>query len=277
MQVIFSKDHVLHDNATHPENARRLSLLPLRDFAEAPNGEKWLGLAHSKEYVEKIRRVDKAYWFESGAGYLDPDTYLTPNSFSVACLAAGAAVKAMQTGGFAVMRPPGHHAGRATGAGFCIFNNAAIAALASRKRVAIIDWDAHHGNGTEKIVKGNEKILYFSTHQSPLYPGTGAQSEGNCINVPLPAKAGDREFIAAVDKKLRPALEKFQPEIVGISAGFDSYYKDAGWLTNMALTAKSYLHVLKLVKDYKTFLVLEGGYNPESVKEGVEAVLEFYK
>ena len=264
MELVFHPAFQKHSLPGHPERPERLSLLKLDDIIEAKSGEKWLKLCHDKAYIERAKTP----------GYLDADTYVTPNTYEAACLAAGASVQALEIGGFALTRPPGHHA---PFGGFCIFNNIVVAAKASRKRVFIVDFDAHHGNGTQSLAKGDEKIMYFSTHQSPLYPGTGLGSEGNAINVPLAAGAGDGEYLKIVDNVLKPALAEFAPDIVGVSAGFDSYYKDAGWLTDMRLTTKSYDAVCHAIAGYKVFFVLEGGYNPESVKDGVNAVLDYFK
>jgi len=270
MELFFHPMFLKHDAPGHPENAKRLSLLKLDTYTEAKSGEKYLERVHSRDYVDMVRQASAA----PALAHLDPDTYVNQYTYEAACLAAGAAVQAAEKGGFALTRPPGHHA---PFGGFCIFNNVVIAARATGKRVFIIDWDAHHGNGTQALVRGDEKMMYFSTHQSPMYPGSGLESEGNAINVPLQPGAGDTEFLAAVDAMLKPALAEFQPELVAVSAGFDSYYKDAGMLTNMRLTAKSYEAVCELIRPYKRFFVLEGGYNPESVRDGVEAVLNFFK
>jgi len=278
MKLIFHPLFLEHKLAGHPEKPERLSLLQLDNYVEAKNGEKYLSLAHETAYIEKVRNMSRAMIPDNAAPlrepgkaqYLDGDTYVSRDTYEAACYAAGAAVQAAETGGFALTRPPGHHAPYG---GFCIFNNMAIAVKASGKRTFIIDWDAHHGNGTEALLKGEKDVMCFSTHQVPLYPWTGLRSEGNSINIPLNAGAGDDDYLRIVEEKLCPALEAFQPELIGVSAGFDSYYKDAGWLTNLQLTQKSYEAVCKAIARYKVFFVLEGGYNPESVKEGVETVV----
>ncbi|MBU2574219.1 MAG: histone deacetylase [Elusimicrobia bacterium] len=278
MKLIFHPLFLKHELSGHPEKPERLSLLKLDNCVEAQNGEKYLSLAHEAGYIEKIKSLSRGTPAGSGpphkepgkAVYLDADTYINGDTYEAACYAAGAAVQAADIGGFALTRPPGHHAPYG---GFCIFNNMAIAVKASGKRTFIIDWDAHHGNGTEALLKNDKNVMYFSTHQVPLYPGTGLRSEGNCLNVPLDAGTGDEDYLRVVEEKLRPALEAFQPEIVAVSAGFDSYCKDAGWLTDLQLTQKSYKAVCKAIARYKVFFVLEGGYNPESVKDGVETVI----
>jgi acetoin utilization deacetylase AcuC-like enzyme len=278
MKLIFHPLFLKHQLPGHPEKPERLSLLKLDDCVEAENGEKYLSLAHEPAYIENVKNLSRSLGAGDAsqpgeplnAGCLDQDTYVTPNTYEAACYAAGAAVQAAQTGGFALTRPPGHHAPYG---GFCIFNNMAMAVRASGKRTFIIDWDAHHGNGTEAILKGDKDVMFFSTHQAPLYPWTGLKSAGNSINIPLKAGTGEDEYLRLIEKRLLPALEAFQPELVGVSAGFDSYYKDAGMLTNLNLTQKCYQSVCKAIARYKVFFLLEGGYNPESVKDGVEAVL----
>ncbi|MCX5785621.1 MAG: histone deacetylase [Elusimicrobia bacterium] len=278
MKLIFHPLFLKHELAGHPEKPERLSLLKLDNYVAAENGEKYLSLAHEAAYIKKIKGMSLAIAADATtprsepgkAEHLDSDTYVSRDTYEAACYAAGAAVQAAGTGGFALTRPPGHHAPYG---GFCIFNNMAIAVKTAGKRTFIIDWDAHHGNGTEALLKNDKNVMCFSTHQAPLYPWTGLRSRGNAINIPLKAGAGDEDYLRIVEKKLRPALEAFQPELVGVSAGFDSYYKDAGMLTNLRLTQKSYEAVCKAIARYKVFFLLEGGYNPESVKDGVETVV----
>lgn len=273
MELVYNAIEKEHNNPNHPENHERLKLLELEkdDYVNGRNGERYLELAHSKDYIKRIKDMKR--------DYLNPDTYLCKKSYDVACYAVGSAMRAMEIEGFSLMRPPGHHAEKDSGGGFCIFNNMAIIAkyVAKKKRISIIDFDAHHGNGTENIVLGDENILYLSTHQSPCYPGTGLNDIANCINIPLKPGIGDEEYIKILEEKVRPALEEFNPDYVGVSAGFDSYYKDYGWLTHMKLTKKSYERICKIISDYKNFFVLEGGYNPESVKEGVECIVKYFK
>jgi acetoin utilization deacetylase AcuC-like enzyme len=254
----------------------------LSKYVKGESGEKYLKLAHDKAYIERVKRVgslaDTAPLQDDSpsgkAEYLDADTYVVPGSYEAACDAVGCAVKAAKTNAFAVIRPPGHHA---PFGGFCLFNNMAIAAKALKKRVLVCDIDAHHGNGSQALLAGDDQFAYFSSHQSPLYPGTGLVDEGNAVNAPLPAGAGDKEFAKAVDAKLAPLIKRFEPEVVGVSAGFDSYYKDAGWLTDLRFTLKSYERVLQLIEPFDCFFVLEGGYNPASVKDGVEFVLGYFR
>jgi len=275
MDVVFHPIFLEHKAAGHPEGPGRLAAVldwikeTGINVLKPKNGEQYLGLAHSQEYIDYVKG--------HGPGRLDLDTYVNEKSYEAACYAAGGAVLAAEKNAFVLARPPGHHATRSEAGGFCIFNNIAIASLHLQKKVFIIDFDAHHGNGTQDIVLHNPNVMYFSTHQSPHYPGTGLESTGNCINIPLKAGTGDEGYIKILEEKLQPAIEKFEPDVIAVSAGFDSYYKDASWLTDLKLTGKSYQKVCEIIDGYRCFFVLEGGYNPESVKEGVETILSYLK
>jgi len=268
MNLIFSKKFLQHD-IRHPENKGRLKFFLGKRETEIINGEKFLGFAHSVEHIEKVRRACE------NEECLDADTPTVKDSYETACFAAGAAVQASESESFALVRPPGHHACCDRSMGFCLFNNMGIASkrLAGKgKKVFIIDFDIHHGNGTQDIVIGDDNIMFFSTHQHPLYPGTGLKDEKNCINVPLPFGTGDMEYVAMLEKRLVPALRKFSPDAVGLSAGFDSYFLDYKYMNPMAgfkLTKKSYERIKAIISEYRSFAVLEGGYNPESIRDGV--------
>lgn len=270
MEIIYNKIFLQHNNPMHPENANRLKYFANLKDLEIESGEQFLQLVHSKEYIERVKSASaKEEW-------LDADTYTNKNSFEVACFAVGAAVKAAEQGAFALIRPPGHHAGRSSAGGFCLFNNIAIATknlLQQGKRVFIIDFDLHHGNGSQEIFLGENNIMYFSTHQSPCYPGTGLRSEANCINVPLPYRTDDEKYIYELEKQLIPNLQKFNPDVIGLSAGFDCYYKDKDSLgpgSGFNLTEKSFEKIKEIIKPFDHFFVLEGGYRAESIKEGVK-------
>lgn len=277
MDVFFDKVFLRHDTGLHPENAGRLeSILDYLDYdsIKAPqNGEKYLKLAHTEEYVDYVRLMSRM------GGRLDPDTKVSKESYKAACFAAGAAIDASKSGGFALVRPPGHHAFSDHGSGFCVFNSIAIAALNAAKegkRVFILDIDVHHGNGTEEIVIGKEDIEFLSMHQSPLYPGSGIVNRTpNVINVPLEPGSGDREYILKLEERVEPAIRGFEPDLVGISVGFDAYRLDCGWVAgnSLAITSKSYEKLRKIVKPYTTFFCLEGGYNPRSILEGSRALM----
>lgn len=277
MDVYFDPIFLKHDTGMHPENADRLGLLleslPKRLIKRPRNGEDFLGLAHTPEYIEKVKTACRM------GGSLDLDTPVSHDTYKAACYAVGAAVDASETGGFALVRPPGHHASADRGAGFCVFNNMAIAALRlskEGKKVFILDIDVHHGNGTEELVLDKPGIKFLSIHQSPLYPGTGLSDRGeNVINIPLPPGTGDVEYIKVLNTKVKKEIEKFKPDVVGVSVGFDAYYMDQGYVAGnaLSLTRKSYEAVRELLKPYKVFYTLEGGYNPEGIKEGARTLI----
>ena len=254
----------------------RLLRVPARDAT----GDE-LELCHTPEYL-RIARADVI----SGRPYLSTgDTDITRNSWDVAVRAAGGvlnAVDAVMAGpsrnAFCAVRPPGHHANAGRGMGFCLLNNVALAArYAQRKhgiaRVAIVDWDVHHGNGTQDIFYRDGSVFFFSSHQWPLYPGTGRADEtgegagaGTTMNFPFPAGAGRREILGAVENSFRPAMEAFRPELVLISAGFDSREGDP--LGRFTLTDEDFTDLTRLVMDIadrhatgRVVSMLEGGYN----------------
>ncbi len=276
LKVIFGPVFLEHDNPAHPENKGRLSLILEElgewDVVDPEDGEQYLGLCHSEEYVQRIRSL-------AGSGFLTPDTYYNEHTFRAACYAVGAAVQAARLNAFALVRPPGHHALRERGGGFCIFNSMAVAAKVlsgEGKRIAILDIDCHHGNGTQELVKDDRNILYCSLHQSPLYPGTGLRDEGNALNAPLPAGSGDKEGIRVSEEKFFPAIEDFNPDVVGVSAGFDAYYKDKRpeLGNDLNFTLEFYERVAEFLRSYDRFLVLEGGYDPVSILECSKVFLE---
>jgi acetoin utilization deacetylase AcuC-like enzyme len=226
-----------------------------------------------------------------GQAELDGDTVLSPGSGAAALHAAGAvaaAVDAVVKGdlknAFCAVRPPGHHAERDLAMGFCIFNNVAVGAAQALDacgldRVAIFDFDVHHGNGTQHIFDHDPRVLYASTHQSPLYPGTGAKNEkgvGNIVNAPLPPYAGSEEFRDACEEVILPALEKFRPDLILISAGFDAHRNDP--LASLEFETEDYAWVTdelvglaKTVCGGRIVSTLEGGYDLNALAESVTA------
>ena len=278
MDVFFDPIFLKHDTGLHPESAGRLELildsLDKSRLKKPRDGEEFLPLAHTLEYIMQVKRACES------RGHLDMDTPVSPDTYEAACKAVGAAIDASESEGFALVRPPGHHAFAARGSGFCIFNNMAIAAIKlaeSRKRVFILDIDVHHGNGTEALVLGKENIQFLSMHQSPLYPGSGlVDRPPNVVNIPLPPETGDKGYIEALNRKVEPELKGFKPDVVGVSVGFDAYYLDHGSVSGNALniTQETYGKIKGMLKPYKTFFALEGGYNPQSILEGAHALME---
>lgn len=271
----------------HPERPDRLraiaKLLDDEDFAdldrqESPQGDEGSILyAHPEEFIEKIRLKIP----HEGISGIDDDTVVSPKSWQAALTAIGAANAAVDdvfSGAadnvFVASRPPGHHAEKTTAMGFCLFNNAAIAARhAQRKhgaeRVAIIDWDVHHGNGTQDIFWDDPSVLYCSTHQLPLFPGTGEKSEtgvGNIVNAPLSAGADGDVFREAFLSRVLPAVETFRPDLIIISAGFDAHHRDP--LAEINLTEQDFDWATAVLLDRahryangRLVSLLEGGYD----------------
>ncbi len=287
----------------HPESPERLKavaegLAPLEKHLTAVEPRlaavEQLRRCHTETYVRTVRRDVAAGRRSLSTG----DTRLSPASYEIARLAAGgasAAVDAVLDGNlanaFCALRPPGHHARPGVGMGFCIFNNVAIAAHHARasgkvKRVLIVDWDVHHGNGTQEIFYEDPDVLFFSVHQSPWYPGTGADGEtgrgageGTTINCPLPAGSGRTEVFKAFEKKLLPAAGRFEPELVLISAGFDSRKGDP--LGRFALTDRDFADLTDMLcvladehADGRVVSFLEGGYHLEGLASAARAHVE---
>ncbi|MCK5052390.1 MAG: histone deacetylase [Candidatus Cloacimonetes bacterium] len=249
----------------HPENKKRLSSLGELPVTKLENGEKYLGLVHTPEHINKIKELSAR-----GGSSANIDTIISAGSYEAAIYAVGASIMASKNGDFALTRPPGHHAHRDYFSGFCLFNNIAIAAqyhVNQGKRVLIIDIDGHLGCSTEKCFYDSDKIMYWSLHQYPAFPGWGntdeigeGEGEGFTINVPLPPGSGDDIFMDAFESFL-PVAKEFKPDIVGISAGFDSHQFDP--LLDQRLTVNTFYKIGKLISaNFKNvFATLEGGYN----------------
>lgn len=302
---ISHPDYLRHQTGRHhPEEPARLTAI-LRHLettgvaADLVRGEPaepsptWLTTAHSPDYVRAIEEA-----CTRGVRALDPDTYISPESYRAALLAVGGALLGVDqvmagtvASAFVALRPPGHHAERDRAMGFCLFNNVAIAARYAQqryglKRILIVDWDVHHGNGTQQAFEDDPTVLFFSSHQFPFYPGTGRASErgtgaglGYTINVPLAAGCGDHEYQEVFEKILYPAACEFQPDMVLISAGFDAHSDDP--LASMNLTEYGYERLTNLVRDIaerysegRIVSLLEGGYHLEALARSVERHLQ---
>jgi len=302
--LVYDPIYLEHDTGDHVENSQRLvaaisylketgikeklSCLPAR-----PALLEELEMIHAPEYISYVK--SKA---EKGGGWLDPDTIMSPKSYEAALYAAGGlmgAVEAVMRGevdnAFALVRPPGHHAIRDRAMGFCIFNNMAVAAKFalskfSLNRILIADFDIHHGNGTQDAFYADPKVLYFSTHQYPFYPGTGwmdetgtGEGEGTTVNFPMTAGWGDEEYLRAFNEVLVPVGRRFQPQLILVSAGFDAHWADN--LAMMQVSVTGFAQMIMILKELAAELcqghlvfTLEGGYNLQVVASSIKAVFD---
>ena len=294
-----------HDmGAYHPESPERLKVIYemledrdmkniFRDVPVRPAEREELLFVHTSKYVDLL-----ASTAGRDATYLDPDTQTSPGSYKAALLAAGGLCEAISmvhsgelNNAFALVRPPGHHAERSRAMGFCLFNNIAVGARYAQERlgldrILIVDWDLHHGNGTQHTFEDDPSILYFSTHQYPYYPGSGSheeigtgKGEGFTINVPLSTGYGDGEFLAIFEEVLSPAVMEFEPSMILVSAGFDIYKGDP--LGGMKVTpegfaglTRSLMRMAESCCGGKMVITLEGGYDLKGLRDSTKAVLK---
>ena len=297
---VYHPDYLKHDpGAWHPERAERLTALidaiknsdlweTLVHIEPSPATAEQVAYVHDGEYIESLRQL-----CAEGGGMLDMDTGVSPDSFNVALLAAGGAIRAIDAvmGGevqnaFAAVRPPGHHAFPHRGKGFCLFNNAAIGARYLQKehnleKILIVDWDIHHGDGTNYFFYEDPSVFYFSIHQFPSYPGTGKVYEngkgrgaGYTMNVPVPPGTDIDKYMDVFQRELKPAALKFKPDFVLISAGFDAHKDDP--LSGIPLTSSAYGQFTDVLRDIagqtcggKIVSLLEGGYDLSAMPESV--------
>jgi acetoin utilization deacetylase AcuC-like enzyme len=302
--LVYDPVYLKHNTGDHVENAARLEVIigeleetglmqRLKAIKPRPATTRELLLAHERQYISSIQGMA-----QKGGGWLDADTVMTADSFDVACLAAGgvlAAVDAVMVGEvastFALVRPPGHHATTQRAMGFCLFNNVAVAARYAASRyyledILIIDFDVHHGNGTQDIFYNDRCIKYISTHQFPHYPGSGNLGEtgtrltaGTTINIPLPAGSGDIEYLRIFGEIIVPAVRCLAPQLILVSAGYDGHWADN--MSMMQISTLGFARMVNVIKNLagelcqgRLVLALEGGYEFKALAASVRATFE---
>lgn len=295
--IIYSPRYMEHNMRGHPENSWRLDGIwevldrknirgKISVIEPKSASEKDILRVHSQNHHDLVKNVAG-----KGGGWLDPDTYVNPVSYEIALLAAGGMITAIDSLGesnkyaFCIVRPPGHHATRERPMGFCLFNNIAVGAAyalekKTAKKVLIFDIDVHHGNGTQDIFYGDERICFISLHQSPHYPGTGSMTEtgegkgkGITINIPLPGGTSHKDYLEIIDRGCIPIINQFTPDLILVSAGFDTNYMDP--LGGFNLNESTYFEIGKRLKEtgVPTIFTLEGGYDPRESGKGIYSIL----
>jgi acetoin utilization deacetylase AcuC-like enzyme len=301
---VYHPIYLKHDTGRHVEIAARLeaiiaylektgltSQLTLIEPRPATIDE--IALVHQRQYIKEIEETAA-----KGGGWLDPDTVMSSESYQAALYAAGGVIRAVEAvmvgevaNAFALVRPPGHHATASQAMGFCLFNNIAIAAKYALnkyklERILIIDFDVHHGNGTQAAFYDNPHVMYISTHEYPFYPGTGRLEEvgsgegrGTNLNIPLPAGCGDEEYLAAFEQIIVPAARRFKPQLILVSTGYDGHWGDP--LAMMRLSVGGYGRMAGIIKgladelcEGRLALTLEGGYNLKAQAASVKATFD---
>jgi len=303
--LVYHEDYLKHDPGRgHPESPERLrrtvQVLAETKLIAKPNivilkpgsaSDEDLALVHTREYIKTVKSLSMS------GGAITADTPVPEGTYEIAKLSAGGAmlageavVKGDVENAFALIRPPGHHSGRNYGGGFCYFNNIAIMVEYLRKkyqlkRFMILDWDVHHGNGTQDIFYEDPTVLYFSTHQMPLYPGTGyldeigyGKGKGYNVDVPLPPGTSGANYMHILDELFIPLAEAFRPEIIAVSAGQDAYFHDP--IANLSFTVHTYADITRKVMDVaqnvcnrRIAMVLEGGYHLEAVPRAIAGII----
>lgn len=302
--IVKDPIYLKHDmGAYHPENPKRLEVIyqmieqldsgqNLVEICAREANEAEISLGHDLSYIRNIASTSG-----KPRTYLDPDTSTSSDSWKAAAMAVGgllslidSVVKGDLRNGFALVRPPGHHAENCRAMGFCLFNNIALAArhalrLEGINKVAVVDWDLHHGNGTQNCFYEDPNVLFISTHQYPHYPGTGSlmevgsgDGEGYTVNIPLPAGAGDQEYMVVFLDLILPVLEAFGPDIILVSAGFDAHLSDP--LGAMRVTEAGYVDMIRTLMKIaskvcsdRVILTLEGGYDLSALRDSVRLIL----
>ncbi|MBI5670713.1 MAG: histone deacetylase [Chloroflexi bacterium] len=296
--------YVEHHLAGHPEHAGRIRAIwqeldtaglsaRMKRIEPFPVAEDLIANVHSRAYMDTLRQIER---LSQPVMHLNADTYITPNGYTLARLAAGGVVRAVDevlsgraNNALAAVRPPGHHAMPAYSMGFCILGNVPIAACYALQeydigRILIVDFDVHHGNGTEAMFYDDDRVLFISTHQYPFYPGTGAvndigqdKGKGFTINIPLPPGHGDKNYAALFERVVWPAAHRFQPELIIVSAGFDAHWADPLAGIRLSLTGYSHLthELIRMAEQLcggKIVFALEGGYNLTALAHGVRNI-----
>jgi acetoin utilization deacetylase AcuC-like enzyme len=301
--LIYDPVYLEHDTGNHVENSQRLTAI-LSFLEEKHIKEKMVPLPPRQATVDELSKVHAPEYIshiqkqvEKGGGWLDADTVMSPGSYNAAIYAAGGIITAIDAvmtrkvnTAFALVRPPGHHATCWQAMGFCLFNNIAVGAKYALvnfniQRVLIVDFDVHHGNGTQDTFYADPNVLYFSTHQYPFYPGTGSidetgarEGEGFTANVPLIAGWGDYEYQAVFEDILAPLTKRFQPQLILVSAGYDAHWADT--IALMQVSVPGFIRMVEVLKTLADMLcqgrlvfALEGGYHHEALSSSVAATL----